>query len=144
MQAQEKELRTEIETLQNRIIELQTEKVDENGNEEKREKPAEEQPVYQTKDGRTIGKLKRVEGDNFLEAIKQYQDDSKNEKSNLSEETIKQLQEESRQKITTKAKENIEKFHRHQVRNSFIINDENGVVTGQKICFVRINSGNTV
>ncbi len=35
--------------------------------------------------------------------------------------------------ILYEAKENIEKFHRHQVRNSFIINDENGVVTGQKI-----------
>jgi len=35
--------------------------------------------------------------------------------------------------VLYEAKENIEKFHRHQVRNSFIINDENGVVTGQKI-----------
>ena len=35
--------------------------------------------------------------------------------------------------VLYEAKANIEKFHRHQVRNSFIINDENGVVTGQKI-----------
>ena len=35
--------------------------------------------------------------------------------------------------VLYEAKENIEKFHRHQLRNSFIINDENGVVTGQKI-----------
>jgi histidinol dehydrogenase len=35
--------------------------------------------------------------------------------------------------VLFEAKENIEKFHRHQVRNSFIINNENGVVTGQKI-----------
>ncbi len=35
--------------------------------------------------------------------------------------------------ILCEAKENIEKFHRHQVRNSFIISEENGIVTGQKI-----------
>lgn len=35
--------------------------------------------------------------------------------------------------ILKKASENIKKFHQKQVRNSFIINDENGVVTGQKI-----------
>ena len=35
--------------------------------------------------------------------------------------------------ILYEAKENIEKFHRHQVRNSFIISEENGIVTGQKI-----------
>ncbi|MBR3932481.1 MAG: histidinol dehydrogenase [Clostridia bacterium] len=35
--------------------------------------------------------------------------------------------------ILTEAKENIEKFHRHQVRNSFIINENNGIVTGQKV-----------
>ncbi len=35
--------------------------------------------------------------------------------------------------ILIEAKENIESFHRHQVRNSFIINQENGIVTGQKV-----------
>ena len=35
--------------------------------------------------------------------------------------------------ILKKAALNIEKFHRNQLRNSFIINDENGVVMGQKI-----------
>ena len=35
--------------------------------------------------------------------------------------------------ILEKAAENIRKFHSKQVRNSFIINDENGIVTGQKI-----------
>ena len=35
--------------------------------------------------------------------------------------------------ILEKAKENIENFHRHQVRQSFIINEKEGVVTGQKI-----------
>lgn len=35
--------------------------------------------------------------------------------------------------ILKKAKANIEKFHKKQVRNSFIINDEKGIVMGQKI-----------
>ena len=35
--------------------------------------------------------------------------------------------------ILEKAKANIEKFHKKQVRNSFIINDEKGIVMGQKI-----------
>ena len=35
--------------------------------------------------------------------------------------------------ILTKAAANIRKFHEKQVRSSFIIHDENGVVTGQKI-----------
>lgn len=36
-------------------------------------------------------------------------------------------------KILKKAAENIKKFHSRQVRNSFIINDEDGIVIGQKI-----------
>lgn len=36
-------------------------------------------------------------------------------------------------KILEKAATNIRKFHEKQVRNSFIINDENGIVIGQKI-----------
>ena len=35
--------------------------------------------------------------------------------------------------ILKSAAANIRKFHERQVRNSFIINDENGIVTGQKI-----------
>ena len=35
--------------------------------------------------------------------------------------------------IIEEAAENIRGFHKRQVRNSFIINDKNGVVTGQKI-----------
>lgn len=35
--------------------------------------------------------------------------------------------------VLTEAKENIMNFHSRQVRNSFIINEANGVVTGQKI-----------
>ena len=35
--------------------------------------------------------------------------------------------------ILKNAATNIRKFHERQVRNSFIINDENGIVTGQKI-----------
>lgn len=35
--------------------------------------------------------------------------------------------------ILKKASENIKKFHEKQVRNSFIINDEDGIVMGQKV-----------
>lgn len=35
--------------------------------------------------------------------------------------------------ILKKAASNIEKFHKKQIRNSFIINDEDGIVIGQKI-----------
>ncbi|MEE0968902.1 MAG: histidinol dehydrogenase [Clostridia bacterium] len=35
--------------------------------------------------------------------------------------------------VLQKAAKNIRKFHERQVRNSFIINDEDGIVTGQKI-----------
>jgi len=35
--------------------------------------------------------------------------------------------------ILKKAAKNIRKFHEKQVRNSFIINDEEGIVTGQKV-----------
>ena len=35
--------------------------------------------------------------------------------------------------VLEKAAENIRKFHSRQVRNSFIINDESGIVTGQKV-----------
>lgn len=35
--------------------------------------------------------------------------------------------------ILKEAAENIRKFHSHQVRNSFIINNKNGVITGQKV-----------
>ncbi len=35
--------------------------------------------------------------------------------------------------VLKKAKKNIENFHKHQVRSSFIINETDGVVTGQKV-----------
>ncbi|MBQ2971945.1 MAG: histidinol dehydrogenase [Ruminococcus sp.] len=35
--------------------------------------------------------------------------------------------------VLEKAAKNIRKFHKKQVRNSFIINDENGIVIGQKV-----------
>ena len=48
------------------------------------------------------------------------------------EEAIK-LVDEKFLKILERAAENIRSFHQKQVRTSYIINDENGVVTGQKI-----------
>ena len=35
--------------------------------------------------------------------------------------------------ILTRAKENIEKFHKRQTRNNFMINDEDGIILGQKV-----------
>ena len=35
--------------------------------------------------------------------------------------------------ILEKAAENIREFHKRQVRNSFIINEQDGIVTGQKV-----------
>ena len=35
--------------------------------------------------------------------------------------------------ILEKAAENIREFHKKQVRNSFIINEQDGIVTGQKV-----------
>jgi len=93
----------------------QTEKAAETIN---KEKTIDQPPVYKTKDGRTIGKLKRVNGENVLDSIKQYQDDSKNEKSNLTEENIKQMQEESRKKILTKAQENMESTKRAEAEKA--------------------------
>ncbi len=54
----------------------------------------------------------------------------------VSEEEIKEAfdsVEEDFIRILKRAKENISNFHEKQVRTSYIINDENGVVTGQKI-----------
>lgn len=48
------------------------------------------------------------------------------------EEAVKSVPQEFLE-ILKKAAANIRKFHSRQVRNSFIINDENGIVTGQKI-----------
>lgn len=54
----------------------------------------------------------------------------------VSEEEIKEAFESVSEKFTEilkKAAANITKFHERQVRNSFIINDENGIVIGQKV-----------
>ncbi len=40
-------------------------------------------------------------------------------------------------KIIEKAKENIYNFHKHQVRNSFVISDNDGIVLGQKVLPLR-------
>lgn len=54
----------------------------------------------------------------------------------VSEEEIKEAVEEVEPEfleILKKASENIRKFHSRQVRNSFVINDESGIVVGQKV-----------
>lgn len=35
--------------------------------------------------------------------------------------------------IIKKAKENIENFHKHQIRNDFVVNSENGIILGQRV-----------
>lgn len=41
-------------------------------------------------------------------------------------------------RVLNRASENIRKFHSHQVRNSFVITEENGVVMGQKVVPVEV------
>ncbi|MGM9551856.1 MAG: histidinol dehydrogenase [Clostridia bacterium] len=73
------------------------------------------------------------------EAVKEYC--KKFDKADLTsllvtEEEIDRAFEEVDEKfieILKKASANIRKFHQKQVRNSFIINDEKGIVTGQKV-----------
>ena len=48
------------------------------------------------------------------------------------EEAFKQVEPEFRA-VLEKAAANIRKFHSRQVRNSFVINDENGIIMGQKV-----------
>ncbi len=53
--------------------------------------------------------------------------------SDAEKEEAMQLVEPRFLEILQKASENIRKFHEKQVRQSFIQNDENGIVTGQKV-----------
>lgn len=63
-------------------------------------------------------------------------DGAKLDSLEVSEEEIKEATEKVEpefMEILKKAAKNIRKFHEKQVRNSFIINDEEGVVIGQKV-----------
>lgn len=73
------------------------------------------------------------------EALKEYEkkfDSAELSDLEVSEEEINEAflnVEENFIRILKRAKENITAFHKRQVRNSFIINDESGIVMGQKV-----------
>ena len=78
----------------------------------------------------------RQNGDRALFEYSEKFDKAKLEKLEVSKEEIDEAisaVEPQFIEILKKAAKNIEKFHKSQVRQSFIINDENGIVMGQKI-----------
>ena len=81
----------------------------------------------------------RKNGDTALYEYTEKFDKAKLSSLLVSEEEINEAFETVSDKfigILEQAAKNIRKFHEKQVRNSFIINDENGIVTGQKIIHV--------
>ena len=78
----------------------------------------------------------RKNGDSALFKYCEKFDKAKLSSLQVSEEEIDEAVEAVEPKfleVLEKAAKNIRKFHEKQVRNSFIINDENGVVSGQKV-----------
>ena len=78
----------------------------------------------------------RKNGDNALFAYCEKFDHAKLESLQVTEEEIREavaLVEPRFLEILRRAAANIRKFHQQQVRRSFIINDEDGIVMGQKI-----------
>ena len=81
----------------------------------------------------------RQRGDEALLDLTERFDKVRLEALEVSSEEIQEAYDEVDEKfkqILIKAAENIRKFHQKQVRNSFIINDENGIVVGQKVTAV--------
>ena len=78
----------------------------------------------------------RTQGDAALYAYAEKFDHAKLDNLLVSEEEIDEAMaqvDEEFIRVLKRAAANIQKFHSRQVRNSFIINDENGIVVGQKI-----------
>ncbi len=78
----------------------------------------------------------KEEGDKALFDYTEKFDKAKLERLLVSEEEIEEAfsaVDATFVEILEKAAANIKKFHEKQVRNSFIINDENGIVIGQKV-----------
>ena len=78
----------------------------------------------------------RAQGDKALFYYTEKFDGAKLSDLRVSEAEIKEAREAVEPAflaVLEKAAANIRKFHSRQVRNSFIINDENGIVTGQKV-----------
>ena len=78
----------------------------------------------------------RARGDEALFEYTERFDRAKLDSLEVSKEEIEKALEEVGEEfmgVLRRAAENIEAFHKRQVRNSFIINEKNGVVTGQKV-----------
>lgn len=78
----------------------------------------------------------RTRGDEALFEYTERFDRAKLSSLEVSKEEIEKALEEVGEEfmgVLRRAAENIEAFHKRQVRNSFIINEKNGVVTGQKV-----------
>lgn len=98
---------------------------------------AREMPTVNVEDAvAEIIKNVRENGDKALKEYTRRFDGAELSDLFVSEEEIKEaleLVDPEFIEILRKAAANIRKFHSHQVRSSFIINDEKGIVTGQKI-----------
>lgn len=78
----------------------------------------------------------RANGDSALKEYSRKFDKAELESLEVSQQEIDQAFAEVDEKfiaIIKKAKENIYNFHKHQLRNNFIINEGNGVILGQKV-----------
>lgn len=79
--------------------------------------------VKEKKDSALLEYCAKFDGD-MPEALEVSQDEIQQAFSSIDKKFIN---------ILNKASENIKVFHKHQVRNSFIINENNGIVVGQKV-----------
>lgn len=79
--------------------------------------------VKEKKDSALLEYCAKFDGD-MPEALEVSQDEIQQAFSSIDEKFIN---------ILNKAAENIKVFHKHQVRNSFIINETSGIVVGQKV-----------
>lgn len=78
----------------------------------------------------------KKEGDSALYAYCEKFDGAKLDSLAVSQKELDEAfdqMDETFLQVLYEAKENITRFHAHQVRNSFILNETNGVVTGQKV-----------
>ena len=78
----------------------------------------------------------RERGDEALREYTEKFDHTRLESLVVTEEEMREALDEvdpDFMRILRRAAENIRKFHSRQVRNSFIINDEDGILTGQKV-----------
>ncbi|MBQ0071399.1 MAG: histidinol dehydrogenase, partial [Spirochaetales bacterium] len=83
----------------------------------------------------------RKNGDQALREYTEKLDGAKIDAIEVSKEEIKAAADSMDKKfmdVLEKAAENIREYHRHQVRNSFVISEKDGVVLGQKVVPVAV------